>query len=577
MTVTIKNVGNGAGWGKYVLFNRAADATIIKGDIELGDEISKSIDHYKSGNSVNFVISFAKEDNVSQDKGREIAKEFMKSFMYGFREDEYHLDIVEHTDTDYLHYHARVPKINLLTNTQLKLYYHKSDLNYKKAVINEIAERYELVTGEEMKETINNPLEQFNQIDKWREEHGQEPLDLSSPKQRREAEKQVNEYISSLIQSGLIDSFDDVKAEIGAIGLEINNEGYDKGKEFHYLTINNSSGKIRIKGDIYGQEFYRYSKEDRREKISSNRSTRGRELNTQPSRADIEQALSKERIKRDKFINKQYGGARKRAFNRNTKETPLTNKRDGKEVSRTSKQSVYQDIQENDGRHRHTYLLTPLHGDRSIHRNKDSRPITSTDRLNQSEVNPSKRDDLLRRKRFSKIFQIFKIRNKYKKRRIDNDRARDEINQSVKNARADIQRGIEEHYQELSSKLIRDSGEVRKRYLTAGGYNREATQNIRAIHGSINQLADKYRQDTDRKVGEFTGIIDRECNEIQKGSIKFTDIVGGRIQTAIGKLTEYYSKVVDKIKELLIERTPIKTSTPTKIPISPPKRRAMKR
>ena len=325
MTVDIKNVESGSGWFPYTLIKDGIareGATLIIGDPILGNKICDSID-YKSGNSVNFVISFAKEDGVSHAQGREIAKEFMESFMEGYQNDEYHLDLVEHTDTDHLHYHARVPKLNLLTNTQLKLYWHKTDLEYKKAVIADICHRYRLTTGEEMKNTMPNPLHKLTQINKWRDQHGQKPLDLKSKKLRAVAEKEIGEYISSMVATGLINSLDDVKAELMEIGFEIGKNDYDRGKEFHYLTVENESGKIRLKGDIYSEEFYRHSQEDRSEAISSNRSftTRGAELKR--SGEDVKQALHTERNKRLKFIEKQYGNARKRAYRRED-ETSIT-------------------------------------------------------------------------------------------------------------------------------------------------------------------------------------------------------------------------------------------------------------
>lgn len=314
MTVTIKNVGNGVGWGEYVLHNRQG-ATTILGNTVLGDKICKSI-NYKSGNSVNFVISFAKEDSVTQEQSRKIAKEFMHSFMHGYNEDEYHLDLVEHTDTEHLHYHARVPKLNLLTNTQLKLYWHKFDLAYKKAVINDICHRHNLVSGELMKNTLPNPMHKLNQINKWRKKHSKEPLDLKSPKLRRVAEKKIGEYIGELVMTGLTNSINDVKAEIENMGLHILNEGYDRGKEFHYLTVKNDSGKMRIRGDIYGRKFYRSSREDRAKAIGSNRSLDARKQELRGSGKDIEQTLQRERRKRLAFIDKQYGKARERAIKR---------------------------------------------------------------------------------------------------------------------------------------------------------------------------------------------------------------------------------------------------------------------
>lgn len=314
MTADIKNVIHAKGWGEYVLEKgERPGAILVTGDIELGDSILNGLD-YKSGNAVHLVLSFAKEDHVDPQKGRAIALDFMKEFMYGFYSDEYHMDMVEHTDTDHLHYHVRIPKINLLTNTQLKLYYHKSDLGFKKSVIEHIAYKHHLVTGDEHKNTLPKAMESIERIETWRKEHQQKPFVLSHKKGRAEAENSISQYIAGGVKEGLIGNLDEVKKELQTLDLKVSNEGYDKGKGFHYLTVENESGKIRLKGDIYGEQFYRLSQENRAENIQSNRSFTTRAAELRKSGTDIKQTLSTECNKRLKFIDRQYGQARKRAY-----------------------------------------------------------------------------------------------------------------------------------------------------------------------------------------------------------------------------------------------------------------------
>ena len=224
------------------------------------------------------------------------------------------MDMVEHTDTEHLHYHVRIPKVNLLTHTQLKLYYHAADLGYKKAVIDHVANRYDLVTGDAAKNTVPHALKSIEQIHTWRKEHQQKPFVLNQKKGRSEAEHQISQYISTSIKDGLISNLDEVKKELEQLDLRIVKEGYDKGKAFHYITVENDSGKVRLKGDIYSAGFFRYSKEDREESISSNRSFTTRERELRSSGADIKQTLSAERNKRLKFIEGQYGRAREKAY-----------------------------------------------------------------------------------------------------------------------------------------------------------------------------------------------------------------------------------------------------------------------
>lgn len=567
MTVSIKNVGNGMGWGKYVLSNRGADATVIKGNPHLGDEICKSIEQYKSGNAVNFVISFAEEDNVSQEKGREIVEEFMKSFMQGFSEDEYHLDIVEHTDTDYLHYHARVPKLNLLTNTQLKLYWHKTDLGYKKAVINEIAQRYDLVTGQEMKKAINNPLDKFNQIDKWREEHGQKKFLLSSPKERKLSEKQISEYIAQAITAGLVNSLDDVKAELDAMGFQIIKSAYDRAKDFHYLTIENDSGKLRIKGDIYGEEFYRHKQEDRAKNLSNNKSIGTREPSTHSSRADSKQVLQTERIKRHKFIDKQYGRARKRAIEANARELSTPNGEYGRKISIENRKPKPKTMEKNNARYHSPNPRHAKHADRDVDRVENKRD-TIRPKPNKEPQIP--RHNLLFGKRFKRILEI---RKKWRKRKLKNDRIRNEIEQTIRDARADVQKGIEERYTELSRKFIKVDKQFQQNTKRANEYDRKAEQDISKIRENIHELANQHRGTASKQAREQSQELDgtlkrlrgeeqsinqqpQELNRTVRSIADQRQGLSGAVERVINRIGEKIKQVREAIKKIVPKKSP---------------------
>jgi hypothetical protein len=387
VTVNIENVGSGgSGWSRYVLGknNDRDHAKLVIGDTALGDAITNSID-YKSGNYVRFVISFAKEDNVTPERGRKIVKEFFDEFMHGFSSDEYHLDVVEHTDTDYLHYHGRIPKLNLLTGTQLKLYWHKSDLKYKKAVIDYIAEKHGLIVGIDKKKLIPDPQQRVKQINEWRREHGQKPFDLSKKKGRGEAEERISDYINDAIMSGLLDSLDDVVSELNAMGFEIAKIGHDKGKDFDYITIQNDTGKLRLRGDIYGERFYRHNRADRAKAISSNRSIEAGRGSDQKSRSDIDRALQRERRKRLDFIDRQYGRSRERAIQRVQERAKNDERHDNKDKKKSDLSSPYRPYSWHNNRHlRHPLPLTAKGADRQRERNSEI--------VRRNEISTSKQD-----------------------------------------------------------------------------------------------------------------------------------------------------------------------------------------
>jgi len=339
MTVHIENIsGTGRGWSEYTLGkdNNREHATLIQGNTLMGDKLIEDIE-YKSGNYVRMVISFANEDNVSVEQGDSITKEFIENYMHGYASDEYHVDIVRHEDTDQLHYHVRFPKINLLTNTQLKVYWHKSDLGYVKATIADVAYRHNLIIGLDRKKLLKDPLEQAKRINKWRENTKRTILDFSTKKSREVAELHLTDYVSNAVQNGLLTDLDSIKAELEALDLKVVKEGYDIPLDFHYLTVEKAGKKIRIKGEIYDREFYKLDGKTRAEKISSNSSTARRDSSDRTDGKQIAIDLRRERNKRVKFLDRQYSSSRKRAIKKILEDSQGINLRESKTAQTAAK------------------------------------------------------------------------------------------------------------------------------------------------------------------------------------------------------------------------------------------------
>ena len=312
-------------WREYVLGrkNDRVDAKLIAGNPKVGDEIIENLD-YKSGNFVRILISFSEEEtqNFSPEETQEITQELLKEYMVGFDEDEYHLDIVEHTDTKKRHYHCRIPKVNLLTNTQLKLYFHRSDLNYKKAVLSKISEKYHLEdTGLFPRiKTIVPPREntKLEQIEKWRAEHKQKPLTLKTKKDRMHTKTELLSFFQDCIVEGQIQNQEQMCLELEEQGFSITKIGFDDVKQFYYITVEKENVKMRLQGEIFNRDFFDSPHPVQVEAIKTNASKRPE---TPIDRAfEIDEQLKKEREKRLKWIEKQYGSSRKRAREKMKKE-----------------------------------------------------------------------------------------------------------------------------------------------------------------------------------------------------------------------------------------------------------------
>jgi hypothetical protein len=306
----IAQIGSGnSGWSEYTLFKNGATlrpgATLIAGDTALGDAICKTT-HYKSGQYVRMVLSFSNLDtHITPEKGREIAKEFVSLFMHGYRDDEYHVDIVEHTDTDNLHYHIRIPKLNLLTGTQLKIYYDKADRHRKQLIVDYLDDKYNLTRAADRRRKPHEKAKaQEESIQKWREEHGQKPFDFSKKKGRDEAQESVYNYIEELEAAGLVTSQNEVIVAIKELGLEIVKVDHDRKKDFDYITVRNETGKIRLKGEIYGEGYWKRDK-------GQNRGDEGRDRGRD---RELQKELDKELEKRKQWIDKRYRRARERTL-----------------------------------------------------------------------------------------------------------------------------------------------------------------------------------------------------------------------------------------------------------------------
>ncbi len=296
------------GWSKYVLgksLNRPG-AELISGDITIGDMISKST-KYNSGQYIRLVLSFY--DELSADKAKEIYDEFIDLLMVGYREDEYHADGVMHTDTSHNHVHGRIPKLNLFAGTQLKIYNHRSDVHRIEAIKAFLVKKHGLTPT--LKKIVKGPEQKKNVIQQMRAEAGQEPFIFTKKKDRDRQILRLQDIVLGLISAGHIDSLDRVKLMLKNQGLKVVKEGYDRKLAQHYLTVENSSGKIRLMGLIFGEKFYSSSKAVQKRAISEKR-----DVLEEESLDQIQSKLGAIQAKRILFIEKQYEKSRFRAEER---------------------------------------------------------------------------------------------------------------------------------------------------------------------------------------------------------------------------------------------------------------------
>ena len=273
MTINIES--GKSGWGQYVIDGtkeKPRDKNLIEvidGDIELGDHLCKNNKYEESY----YRIVLAFEGKPSDEIMLSAYQDFKKEFFTGLSEDEYHVDAVVHKDTDNYHIHIRVPKQNLLTNTHLQLYMHKMDMPRKEAIQDYISLKYGFNIAREQQKDIKQNIK-VEYIEKWRKQHNIKPFDFSKRKEKQIQEAKIYDYLQSGIKANSISSLSDVKQELKKLNLKIVNEGYDRTKQFHYITVADQGGKkLRLKGEIFNKD-YRYNSSNKALESTNEREVR---------------------------------------------------------------------------------------------------------------------------------------------------------------------------------------------------------------------------------------------------------------------------------------------------------------
>ena len=315
MIIQIKGSSN-RGWRLYVTYGTdkkprdPSKVKILKGDLLQGDRVANLTD-YKE-NSYLIVLSF--KGRVSEEIVRSVVDEFEQNFMMGFSKDEYHFDAVWHRDTDDDHVHIRIPKMNLKTQTQLQLYFDKKDRKRINAIRDYLDVKYELESPLDNRPLVKEDRDFY--IDNWRKEFGNIVFKFSDKKSKVSIEQSIIRIVLEMHQAELLNSFDDLKSFIAEQDVKIIKIGYDKPKDFHYLTIENEFGKMRIKGEVFNEEFWCNSRQDREEQIRNNK--RNSPVGGEDKRGfgELRQKLENYNSKRKREIDKQYKSARQRAQKR---------------------------------------------------------------------------------------------------------------------------------------------------------------------------------------------------------------------------------------------------------------------
>lgn len=259
----VKIDSGSAGWSEYVINGTDAKPRdhdkimLIEGDLAIGDKLCESLSYQSK--YYRMVMGFKGKPSVETITA--VYNEWKQLFMAGFEESDYHIDCVLHLDSAQNHFHIRIPKIHLVTNTQLNLYYHKADLYRKDLIQQYIDLKYNLESPLDNKALMKEEGDFY--LNEWREKQGQELLDFSVKNRRKKAIDSIQDYLQKMHQNGFLKRHDDVISSLESIDLSITKMGYDQTKQQHYVTVQNETGKIRLEGELFNSEslFWKHPSE----------------------------------------------------------------------------------------------------------------------------------------------------------------------------------------------------------------------------------------------------------------------------------------------------------------------------
>jgi len=227
----IKVNSGGGNLANYLLYGNknsrdTSKITILDGNVKLTDKISKSLNC--DDKHFHFIIS-ANGKRTDEDM-RAIFEDFKEELLHSYSKEEINLLAVLHQDTNNSHIHIQTPKINLLTNTKLDLYYHKRDMKRF-----DMIRDYLNLKHNEKPPSIPTESEPTKN---WK----YNPESIQSKKEKLEFE---NMFLDNIYDNrSKFSSHEELMKYIQEdLKLNVKKIGYDYKKDDFYITINHIDNK----------------------------------------------------------------------------------------------------------------------------------------------------------------------------------------------------------------------------------------------------------------------------------------------------------------------------------------------
>jgi hypothetical protein len=225
---------------EYLLNDRVEKGTakVIDGNVKLTLLIIQMVSKRHSRCWSSGVLSF--EETISEDVAKEIIEEHKRVTYCGMKPSQYNSLYVLHTDKGRSELHYIFPRIELSTGKVFNPYYVKRDFIKKDLFQDYINAKYGLSSP---KQSQSRELVTKNKK-KW-------------ANKKSTIQKEIDEAVSNLVNSGVIQSRDDIINFLRENDFEINRVRRESVSVLH-KSIKRKDGTldpISLKGPIYGENF----------------------------------------------------------------------------------------------------------------------------------------------------------------------------------------------------------------------------------------------------------------------------------------------------------------------------------
>jgi hypothetical protein len=361
--------------GEVITRDMMDHRVVLSGDIQSTKVILKQVENAKNYTKDYYHLTFSFKEDLEIETMQEILKEAEDFYLSGYNESEYNIYSEAHIAKDeakyklqissdgavkkyrlmseeeaikyqednpdsklqpekrYDHFHIIIPKINLVTNTQLKIS-EKDEVKSFNAFQEYINIKYELTSPKDLKRDISDKQFKDAKYNPDIELSAKNFSDLTNA----QTKKTLIEMVEFEIQNEKISSYEEMKNYLESLEfIESLKEVSTSKNQYIKIKIEGQEKNVNLRNAIFTKDFYEnkeidFAKETRR--------IEGKSL------SDYRKIIDDYKSRRVEEVSKRYDYAREKAIKENLIEKALNEKFGDKTISNTSTKKILKDLEE---------------------------------------------------------------------------------------------------------------------------------------------------------------------------------------------------------------------------------------